>query len=108
MVEAIPATSEAAFQKQVIALAHYHGWTVAHFATAPTQAGHWATPVKADGKGFPDLVLVRERVIYAELKTETGQVRPQQKVWAKTLVRAGQEVYLWRPRDLDEIQKVLT
>lgn len=99
--------SEAAFQKQVIQLAQTYGWHVAHFKTAPTQAGRWATPVAADGKGFPDLVLVRERVIYAELKSLKGKLRMEQAVWLAKLSEAGSEVYVWKPEDLDVIQDVL-
>lgn len=102
-----PVLSEAQFQKQVIQLAHYSGWLVAHFATAPTQSGQWATPIRADGRGFPDLVMVRERVIFAELKAQRGEVRPAQKNWAQCLTKASQEIYLWRPSDMDQIQEVL-
>ena len=57
--------------------------------------------------GFPDEVLVRERVIFAELKREDGKPTPDQIVWLTALARAGAEVYLWRPSDLDEIARVL-
>jgi hypothetical protein len=53
--------------------------------------------------GFPDLVLVRERVIYAELKRETGKPTGNQLVWLDILHNARQEVYLWRPSDLMDI-----
>lgn len=102
-----PATSEAAFQKQVIQIAHLHGWRVAHFTTAPTRTGTWSTPIGADGKGWPDLVLVRDRIVFAELKAEKGRIRPDQVVWARTLFNAGAEIYLWKPSDLEEIQEVL-
>ena len=67
--------SETAFQQQVIDLAHYTGWVVAHFRAARTEKG-WRTPVAADGAGFPDLVLVnrsQKRVLYVELKSEDGK-----------------------------------
>lgn len=51
--------------------------------------------------GFPDLVLVgRGRVLYRELKTETGRVSPEQKVWLDALQSAGQDAGIWRPPDL--------
>jgi len=50
--------------------------------------------------GFPDLVIVGERVIYRELKTERGRVRPEQSVWLDALTAAGQDADIWRPRDL--------
>ena len=65
------------------------------------------TPVGADGKGFPDLVLVRERVIYAELKAKSGSIRPDQKIWIERLQQAGAEVYVWRPKDLEIISGIL-
>lgn len=72
LVTAAPLTTEAMFQIEIIELARILGWRVAHFRPAQTRHG-WRTPVAADGKGFPDLVLVRERVIYAELKVGTAQ-----------------------------------
>ena len=50
--------------------------------------------------GFPDLVIVGERVIYRELKSARGRVRPEQRVWLDALVRAGQDADVWRPDDL--------
>lgn len=61
-------------------------------------------------KGFPDLVLVHTtvpRVLFAELKSETGEVTPEQEEWLRRLARSGNEVYLWRPSDRDEIQDII-
>jgi len=57
--------------------------------------------------GFPDLVLVRERVIFAELKSEKGQPTSDQQHWLDKLKAAGAEVYLWRPSDLPGIMDIL-
>jgi hypothetical protein len=60
--------------------------------------------------GFPDLVCVHTTLpltLYAELKTETGAVTETQATWLNALAKAGNEVYLWRPSDTDEIQAVL-
>jgi hypothetical protein len=104
-------SSEDEFQDQVIAFAQLHGWKVAHFRKVRVQrkdgSVYWETPVQADGKGFPDLMLTRERVIYAELKSKTGRFEPEQKEWAAALVIAKQEVYGWRPADWPEIERVL-
>lgn len=95
--------SEADWQAQVIDLARIHGWIVAHFRPARTVDG-WRTPVSADGKGFPDLVLARRpRVIFAELKSETGKVTAEQMLWLKELPNAC----VWRPSDLDLVAEVL-
>jgi hypothetical protein len=99
--------NEKQFTEQVIDLAHLNGWRVAHFTQVQVRPGVWITPVKADGKGFPDLVLVRDRVIYAELKVGTS-LRVDQVLWLERLRDAGQETYVWKPRDLDEISAVLS
>lgn len=101
--------TEAELQTAVIDLAHTFQWTVAHFRPARTKHG-WATPVAADGKGFPDLVLVHPDtgVLWRELKTDRGQLTPDQQRWATTLVAAGQNWALWRPRDWDTIVDTLT
>lgn len=99
---------EEAFQKQVIDLAHLRGWHVAHFRSVfDANAKRWMTPVGADGKGFPDLVLVREVVIFAELKAKAGRLRPDQVVWMDKLRATGAHVYEWRPKDLDTISVIL-
>lgn len=50
--------------------------------------------------GFPDLVLVRgDRVVWRELKTSTGRMRPAQQQWLDDLVAAGQDAMVWRPAD---------
>lgn len=62
--------------------------------------------------GFPDLVMVHAhtgRVIYAELKSETGRVRPEQQIWLR-LLGIHHETFLWRPADWQDgtIRRVLT
>ncbi len=57
--------------------------------------------------GFPDLVLVRKVVIYAELKSKTGRLTPEQKQWLDALTNAGQDCRVWRPTDWAEIERTL-
>lgn len=103
--------SEADFQEWVIDAAHKHGWKVAHFRGVRIQRAdgstYYQTPVQADGKGFPDLVLVRDRVIFAELKRENGKPDPNQEAWLAALQVAGANWYVWKPRDRDLILRVL-
>lgn len=57
--------------------------------------------------GFPDWCLVRERVVYLELKREKGIVSDAQVLWLTALRKAHAEVYLVRPRHLEAIAAVL-
>jgi hypothetical protein len=82
--------------------------------------------------GFPDCVFVkpdkrigiveqnfsgpnRPRLIFAELKAEKGRVQTEQRKWLNALEdvayesveRHNVEVYVWRPSDWPEIEKVL-
>lgn len=106
----VKAGSEAAFQQQVIQLAGFYSWRVYHTHDS-----------RRSQKGFPDLVLVRgAELIFAELKTDKGRVRPEQQEWIQALQAVSEElvldleqldhvsaasvdVYLWRPRDFDEL-----
>jgi hypothetical protein len=106
MATRAPKELEDPWQETVIELAQLTGWIVAHFRPAQTAKG-WRTAVSADGKGFLDLVMVRERVIYAEIKSETGKLTPDERKWMTALSQAGQEVYVWRPSDYDRIVEIL-
>lgn len=99
------------FQRLVIDLAHLYRWKVAHFRPARTEHG-WATPVAADGKGFPDLVLCHvdpDMVIFAELKIDRSWPTDDQLDWLEKLRGAGAEVRLWHyPADWMEIRQTLS
>lgn len=64
-------------------------------------------------KGFPDLVMVRDKpfypVLFVEVKTEKGKLSEGQKMWQKSLVGLGKQHYVWRPRHWHsgEIEHVL-
>jgi len=93
--------TEADLQEAVIDCAHLFGWRVAHFRPALTRSGRWATPVAADGAGWPDLSLAHPsgRVRFAELKSARGVVTPDQAAWLGLLRGAGLEAQVWRPED---------
>lgn len=92
------------FQAAVIDLGHVFGWRCAHFRTAMNARGKYQTPVGADGKGWPDLVLChrdRRVVLFRELKTDVGRCSPEQLRWLNELAEAGQDAAVWRPSDWD-------
>ena len=58
--------------------------------------------------GFPDIVATRgARLVLCELKTATGRLRPEQRVWLDELDKTPAEVYLWRPKHWDELVETL-
>lgn len=99
--------TEAQLQAHVLELAQMFGYKRAHFRPALTKHG-WRTPVAADGKGFPDLVLLRPgRIIFAEIKTAAGRLTRDQHEWLDAAQDAGAETYVWRPADLQHIAEIL-
>ena len=75
--------TEKQLQDAVVEAALTFGWLAYH-----TYDSRRSTP------GFPDLVLARRgEVVFVELKSKAGRVRPEQKVWADHLP----EVLVWRP-----------
>jgi hypothetical protein len=101
--------TEAQLQSAIIDLAHALGYRAAHFRPALTSKG-WRTPVSADGKGFPDLNLVKkDRVVYIECKSEKGKQSPEQREWEIAIRESGAEYFLFRPSDWmnDNVEKAL-
>jgi len=93
--------SEAQLQQMVIDLAHWAGFM--HYHTHDSRRSR---------PGFPDLVLVHTttgRLIFVELKSDKGRIRPEQDVWLQHLGKQH-EAYLWRPAHWHTgvIRKVLT
>jgi len=61
-------------------------------------------------RGFPDFVLyntAQKRVMFVELKTETGKLSEHQERWRDGLLACGQEFYCWRPSDFDKTAAIL-
>lgn len=88
--------TEKQWQRQLTDLARVLGWRTYH-----TFLSRWSD------SGFPDLVLVRDRVIFIECKRSNGQPTAAQAEWLEALAEAGAETYLWTPADFDEAQRVL-
>jgi hypothetical protein len=99
--------NERQWQRVVTDLAELYGWSWAHFRPAMTERG-WRTPVSGPaGAGFPDLVLVRDRVVFAELKSQSGRLRAEQVLVHADLRAAGAELHVWRPSQLALVRDVL-
>ncbi len=117
-----PGLSEKDFLRQVTELAAIRGWLYLHLRPARTQDS-WRTPISGPlGKGWVDLVMVREsdgRVIFCELKAEGNRLTPEQREIARLLytldwhrhhtVRppVSIEYHNWRPADWDQIEATL-
>lgn len=84
------------FQAHIIRFAKAHGWVVYH-----TYNSQRSEP------GFPDLVLVKDRILYRELKSESGKLTIYQQQWGKAITNAGGDWQVWRPSQLDAIHKEL-
>ena len=88
--------SEKVFQSELVDFAKSRGWRVYH-----TYDSRRCEP------GFPDLVLVREKVLYRELKSEKGRMTKSQSEWGESLVSAGADFAVWKPHMIKEIFKEL-
>ena len=102
----LPPEPEKVFQKKCIDFLQSHQWTVLHIRPAQ-QGGRWITAVVADGKGYPDLTIARERIVWIEFKAEGKYLEPDQKKWRDAILQAGGEWYLVRPSDWDKIVEIL-
>jgi len=80
---------EKEWQAQVVQLLKTLGWRHYHVYDS-----------RRSTHGFPDLVCVRNRVVYLELKRERGKLTDEQIDWLRQLRAAGTEAYVARPRDL--------
>ena len=93
------AMTEDALLTNVLDAAQQLGWLRAHFRPAKTAKG-WRTAVQGDGKGFPDLILLRgPRGLAVELKAERApkKMPDEQVAWLDAFVAAGFESRRWRP-----------
>lgn len=101
---------ESQFQNYIVRVARESGWWIHHTRTALAKSGRYMTPVQGH-IGFPDLVLVHTQtpiLVFAELKTKTGQIRPGQRRWLELLARIdGIYICLWKPQMLEDIERFL-
>ena len=98
--------SEETFTAQVVNIAMWFGWRVMHQRPARTKTG-WRTAIMGH-KGFPDIIALREnRRLMAELKAGKGKTTDEQENWLGSARSADFEVYIWRPKDINEIERIL-
>lgn len=99
------AVTERQWQTTVEAMLRANGWRFYH---APDNRPGRNGAVQNIRAGYPDLTAVRgSRLIYAELKRETGKTTPDQDSWLADLAAAGAECYVWRPSDAPALGAIL-
>lgn len=121
------AMTERDFQSQVLDLAHLRGWESFHPRPARTLDSWRTAGTGSMARGWPDLVLVRERdqrLMFVELKRDSGRLSADQErvlsvLRSITHVPGGMseecacaeapqvEVVVWRPADWDAIERAL-
>ncbi len=95
--EALDVLSEKAWLWKVINYAEeQRGWKVYHVYHS-----------QRSNPGFPDLILIREKVIVMELKTSKGKPTKAQLEWLEAFRMADAGAYLFRPSDWEEVKRVL-
>lgn len=89
--------TEKEWAAQVHALAASLGWKRYH-----TYRSDRSEP------GWPDEALVRERLLFLELKAERGKFSTPQREWLRALHTADVEVYVARPHNLQHLADILS
>lgn len=98
--------TESEWQEMVTDLARACGWETNHVRRSIGKGRRWTTATSK--VGWPDLTLWRPgRLMFAELKTEDGKLTREQAAVLASLAKAGAEVHVWRPSQLDEIASLL-
>ena len=103
-----PPMSEATWQEQLLDLAHFLGWKHMFVRKSIGKGKKWTTATNV--KGWLDLTLWHERqqrVMFVELKSESGEPTPEQLAMMASWTKAGQENYLWYPSDLETAKAIL-
>lgn len=92
--------TERQFQRQVTELARKLGWRVYSIPDSR----------KSTESGYPDLTVwhpTHHLMFFAELKAEKGRLSSDQILVLDELRQSGQTVYVWRPSDWTQVEKVL-
>jgi hypothetical protein len=84
--------TEAEFQSAICALARRMGCVVFH-----------PKDVRRSEPGFPDLTILGDNgLLFREIKTEEGRLRPEQADWLAKFDKANIDAAVWRPSDWPE------
>ena len=91
--------TEAELQAAIVDVAELAGWLVFHDHDS-----------RRNPAGLPDLICVKPpRVVFIELKSDTGRVRPEQRTWLDALAECDTLASaLVRPDDLPTVIEYLT
>jgi hypothetical protein len=103
-----PKISENDWTDLAIGYATALGWRVTHQRPGRNKDGSWRTQIKGH-KGYPDLTLAHRRwgQVWIELKSHSGRLDPEQKVWRDVIQAGGGRWYLLRPVHFDTLMKIL-
>jgi hypothetical protein len=100
-----PDWDEPRFQRWVVGTARINGWRVrvmdVRSGGARLRRGH------PPDRGWPDLLLVKDRLFWAELKPKGGKLSEDQSKVIDDLKAAGQEVHIWTPEDWEAVVMAL-
>mgnify|MGYP003146813569 CR=1 FL=1 len=98
--------SEGDLAKAVEDLLDRYKWQWCHYRPARTSRG-WRTPLSGH-PGLLDYIAAKgSRLLIFELKSERGNLTPEQLSWWDVLILTKAEVYTWRPSDIQEIKDCL-
>lgn len=102
--------NETEWQAEFVKLAGMLGWQHMHVRRSIGKGKKWVTATNV--VGWPDLTCWHPRrgLIFVELKTDAkgSKTTPEQDEVHASLRAAGQLVFVWRPSDLEEAQRVLS
>ena len=97
--------SELQCQATIVAAAKLAGWRVHGERAGRNRRDEWSTPIMGD-RGFPDLILVRNRMLLAiELKRKPNGMGDGQQAWLDDLNRVPgvQAFVVWVPEQQDDL-----
>ena len=94
--------SEDDLLRAVLDLAKLYGWRSFHARPAMTAKGY-RTAVSGDGKGWPDLILLKDADLLAiELKRDGAKATVEQQMWLEAFSLVALDATVWRPADWND------